>query len=409
MSILEEIKNIKIENYRYELADERIAKYPLDNRDQSKLLIYQNEVISNKHFYNLPELLSDEYALVYNNTKVIQARLQFKKETGALIEIFCLEPHLPADYNLNFQSNATCEWKCIVGNLKKWKGAELSARVRIDEKEFDLHASKISVSKNEVVIKFSWKSSQFTFSDLLENTGNTPIPPYLNRKTEEIDKSRYQTVYSKPKGSVAAPTAGLHFTENIISQLKKKQIEIFETTLHVGAGTFRPVQVELISDHDMHTEHIIIQQSFLENLIQANKKIIAVGTTSVRTLESIYWMGVKCSIHPNIELSELNVKQWEPYSLSSNLTWQESYQSLLNYIHQHEIIELKSSTQIMIAPGYQAKVVKALITNFHQPKSTLLLLIAAFVGAKWHDIYDYALENDFRFLSYGDSSILFLE
>lgn len=406
MNTIDQIHAIKIEDYAYDLPEERIAKYPLNKRDDSKLLIYDGE-IRHKRFNDLPDLLNSEYALVFNNTRVIQARLLFKKESGASIEIFCLEPYLPSDYQLNFQSTSSCQWKCIVGNLRKWKSGALKTSIEVRGNSIELFAEKQHQLDTGLVVSFHWKNESVSFSEILEQFGNTPIPPYLNRNTEEIDKTRYQTVYSKPKGSVAAPTAGLHFTNEILHALKEKQIPIFETTLHVGAGTFVPVKASNIAEHSMHTEHIIIQKMLLEGLLKENKKIVAVGTTSVRTLESMYWMGVKCLKNKDIGSEDLSINQWEAYQNPSEIPWQMSFQTLLNFMKTHNLEEIKSTTQIMIAPGYKPRVVHALITNFHQPKSTLLLLIGAFVGEKWKKIYAYALNNEFRFLSYGDSSILF--
>jgi len=395
-------ENIKINQYTYELPEQRIAKYPLEERDLSKLLVYNKGNIEHNTFLNIEQYIETDDTLVFNNTKVIQARLKFYKETGARIEIFCLEPVNPSDYVLAFQQNQKVTWKCIVGNAKKWKNDLLTQKFVINNSEIELNARKISHEGNTRTIEFTWNNPSFCFSEIIDHIGKTPIPPYLNRESETIDKTRYQTVYSKLKGSVAAPTAGLHFTNRVIDRLEKKNIRIEEVTLHVGAGTFIPVKEETVSQHEMHTEHFMIDKTTLINLLNAHQ-ITVVGTTSVRTLESIYWLGVKF-----IETGTLDLKinQWEVYRLPKNITRKEAIGVLINYMHNNHLEALHASTQIMIVPGYTFKMTDVLITNFHQPKSTLLLLIAAFIGDDWKRVYDYALENNFRFLSYGDSSIL---
>ena len=395
-------ENIRIEDYSYDLPDNRIAKYPLKQRDQSQLLVYNKGEISKDRFVSIDQYIDSKTTCVFNNTKVIQARLKFFKETGAQIEIFCLEPIEPSDYVLAFQQTERITWKCIVGNLKKWKDQDLKKIISIQNTEVELIASKIQSQGNTQVIVFSWNNSDFTFSEILENIGATPIPPYLKRESENIDKERYQTVYSKLKGSVAAPTAGLHFTENVLNKLKEKQIKIEEVTLHVGAGTFTPVKSETINKHEMHTEHFVVRKENLENLLNS-EKIAAVGTTSVRTIESIYWLGVKLLTTKDFKP---HISQWEAYKLNDNISKKKALESLLKYMESNSITELHASTQIMIFPGYKFRLVDLLITNFHQPNSTLLLLIAAFIGDDWKKVYDFALNNDFRFLSYGDSSIL---
>ncbi|MCK5028674.1 MAG: S-adenosylmethionine:tRNA ribosyltransferase-isomerase [Bacteroidales bacterium] len=395
-------ENIRIEDYSYELPDNRIAKYPLEQRDQSQLLVYNKGKVSKDKFTNIDQYIDSKTTCVFNNTKVIQARLKFFKETGAQIEIFCLEPIEPSDYVLAFQQTEKITWKCIVGNLKKWKDQDLKKKISIKNTDIELIASKVLPQGNTQIIEFSWNNSDFTFSEILENIGATPIPPYLKRESETIDKDRYQTVYSKLKGSVAAPTAGLHFTENVLAKLKEKQISIEEVTLHVGAGTFTPVKSETINEHEMHTEHFVVRKDNIENLLNS-EKIVAVGTTSVRTIESIYWLGVKLLTNTGFEP---HISQWEAYKLKDNITKIEALKALLDYIKSNSITELHASTQIMIFPGYQFRIVDLLITNFHQPNSTLLLLIAAFIGDNWKKVYDFALSNDFRFLSYGDSSVL---
>lgn len=397
-------KKIQIEDYSYNLPNERIAKYPLSKRENSKLLIYENGVVKHQKFLNLTEILSKDDFVIFNSTKVIQARLLFHKKTGAKIEIFCLEPYDPADYEQIFQTTKKCKWKCTVGNSKKWKTGDLSSEYIINGKKLTLYAKRISNDFNSQIIEFSWKNTDFNFADILETLGNTPIPPYLNRKSEESDKIRYQTVYSKQKGSVAAPTAGLHFTDELIKKLQKKGIETSELILHVGAGTFKPVKSKTIEQHEMHTEHFIVTEDLLKNLILNQNHIVSVGTTSVRTLESLYWLGVK--LEKNKNLHHFHIFQWEVYELPDKISVKSALNNLLNYLANNNKKHIEATTQIIIVPGYQFKIINKLITNFHQPKSTLLLLIAAFTGNDWKKIYDYALNNKFRFLSYGDSSIL---
>ncbi|MCW3804875.1 S-adenosylmethionine:tRNA ribosyltransferase-isomerase [Plebeiibacterium marinum] len=395
--------NINISEFNYFLPEEKIAKYPLSNRHDSKLLIYKNS-ISEDHFHNIANYLPQNSLVVFNNTKVIQARMQFQKETGAKVEIFCLEPHEPSDINLSFQSTETCIWKCIVGNSKKWKNGELSKQVTIGKKSTNISIDRMSIHEDAQIIKFEWDNKQITFSEILEETGKIPIPPYLNRSTEEIDLTRYQTVYSNHKGSVAAPTAGLHFTNDIIDTIRKKSIETTNVTLHVGAGTFKPVKSEKVAEHEMHIEHFFVEEKTIDLLIKHHNNITSTGTTTVRTLESLYWLGVK----QLSGIDEFYVNQWDAYNLPSHYTTEQALLKLKDYLKQNKTNILESHTGIMIAPGYIFKVVNRLITNFHQPNSTLLLLIAAFTGSnKWKDIYDYALKHKFRFLSYGDSSLLF--
>lgn len=399
-------KQIKISDFTYDLPDQRIAKHPLENRDLSKLLVYKNGLISESVFENLPSEISEGVTMVFNNTKVIQARLIFHKETGARIEVFCLEPLQPADYGLAFQACGSSSWKCIVGNARKWKTGVLKMPFFVDDQEYCLSAEKQEVLEGAQEILFSWNHPSLSFSEVLEQTGKIPIPPYLNRDTEATDLVRYQTVYSKYEGSVAAPTAGLHFTDDVFSRLKAKNIRREELTLHVGAGTFKPVKSEQIGDHEMHTEHIQVTQHSLQRISKNFQQIIAVGTTSVRSLESLYWMGVKIlTKQENPHLLE----QWEAYQLPATYSVQDSYQAICNYMEQNDLTLFNAATQIIIAPGYTFKVISGLVTNFHQPKSTLLLLISALVGDNWKRIYQYALDNNFRFLSYGDSSLLMKE
>lgn len=405
MSISEQIKNISIEQFNYELPNERIAKYPLEQRDLSKLLVWKNGAINDKQFINLSNELPEGSKLIFNNTKVIRARLHFKKETGAKIEIFLLDPISPVDYAQNFQQTETCSWKCIVGNLKKWKTGKLTLEVQINNEKVDLFAERKESVLNGQHIVFSWFNKNYTFSELLEAAGNIPIPPYLHRDTEAVDLKRYQTVYSKIKGSVAAPTAGLHFTDRVFESFKAKHISTSELTLHVGAGTFQPVKAETIDGHEMHTEHILVNKTFLQEIVQHKNQIIAVGTTSIRTLESLYWMGLKVHLNPNISLADLKISQWEPYQNEAKINRNEAINALIDFLDQNEMQQLNSSTQIIIVPGYNFQVIDGMITNFHQPQSTLLLLISAFLGTQWKTIYNHALKNNYRFLSYGDSNL----
>ena len=403
---MNDTKHIKISDFDYPLPDERIAKFPLPVRDQSKLLVYRHGEVSQDVFTSLPSYLPSGSLMIFNNTKVIQARLHFRKETGALIEVFCLEPIQPNDYVLSFQQTRKCSWLCMIGNLKKWKEGSLSREIEIKGKTVLLTATRGECRGTSHWIDFEWNNDSFTFADILEIVGELPIPPYLNRETQESDKETYQTVYSKIKGSVAAPTAGLHFTERVLNSLKEKDIDLEELTLHVGAGTFKPVKSEEIEGHEMHTEYISVHKQTIEKLIAHHGEAIAVGTTSVRTLESLYYIGLILSQNPDASEDELHVKQWTPYENKIEMSTVESLQHILNYLNRHEMETLDTSTQIIIAPGYQYNIVKAMVTNFHQPKSTLLLLVSAFVKGDWRAIYNYALANGFRFLSYGDSSLL---
>ncbi len=403
---MEETKHIKINDYNYPLPEERIAKFPLPVRDQSKLLVYRKGEISETVFTSLPNYLESGSLMIFNNTKVIQARLHFRKETGALIEIFCLEPIQPNDYALNFQQTQHAAWLCMIGNLKKWKEGSLQKELTVKGKPLTLTATRGACHGTSHWVDFTWNNDEVTFADILEVFGELPIPPYLNRETQESDKETYQTVYSKIKGSVAAPTAGLHFTQRVLDSLAEKGVDLEEVTLHVGAGTFKPVKSEEIEGHEMHTEYISVNRRTIEKLLAHQGEAIAVGTTSVRTLESLYYIGTTISQHPDASQEELHVKQWQPYETSSSLSTIEALQQILNYMERHQLETLHTSTQIIIAPGYEYKIVKKMITNFHQPQSTLLLLVSAFVKGNWKSIYDYALRHDFRFLSYGDSSLL---
>ena len=398
------IEKLTIADYTYHLPDERIAKFPLAERDHSKLLVYRNGIISTDVFSNLPDYFGKNDMLVFNNTRVIRARIEMEKETGARIEIFCLEPHEPHDYQLSFAQQHTCEWKCMVGNLKKWKSGILRKQVNINGTKTEIRAERIAGCDHYQVIRFSWNNGM-DFGSLLDSCGCTPIPPYLNRKTEQIDETRYQTVYSKHKGSVAAPTAGLHFTPQVLQRLSENGVTLNEITLHVGAGTFRPVQQNDAVQHEMHVEYFSIQLDVIRNFLANECVITSVGTTSLRALESIYWLGVKI-LHENIELENLHLNQWEAYTLPQHITIHQSLNIICEKLEINKQNTIYASTKIMIIPGYTFRICRKLITNFHQPQSTLLLLVGAFTGEHWKEIYQYALEHDFRFLSYGDSSLL---
>ena len=405
----EDPKHIRISEFNYPLPDERIAKFPLPVRDQSKLLLYRHGEVTEDIFTSLPDYLPANSLIIFNNTKVIQARLHFHKETGALIEVFCLEPIQPNDYALNFQQTEHAAWLCMIGNLKKWKEGALKREITVKGKPLTLTAERGACHGTSHWVDFRWNNPEITFADILEVFGELPIPPYLNRETQESDKETYQTVYSKMKGSVAAPTAGLHFTPRVLDALREKGVALEELTLHVGAGTFKPVKSEEIEGHEMHTEYISVNRSTLEKLVAHEGKAIAVGTTSVRTLESLYHIGVTLLHNPNATEEDLHVKQWQPYETALETAATpavDALQAIIAYLDRHHMETLHSSTQIIIAPGYEYRIVKAMVTNFHQPQSTLLLLVSAFLHGDWRKIYDYALAHDFRFLSYGDSSLL---
>ena len=395
------IPSLSIKDFNYNLPDEKIAKYPLTERDSSKLLTFIDHHISEKVFKELPEMLPANTMLVFNNTKVIRARMEFEKSTGARIEIFCLEPTGETEIQTVFTTKGKSRWNCIIGNLKKWKTGELIKTIKINGQPICIKAERLESTTDSHVIEFSWEED-VTFGEILEEAGNTPIPPYLNRDSEEIDTERYQTVYSQHKGSVAAPTAGLHFTPEVLKSLENKGIKTTYLTLHVGAGTFKPVKSETIEGHDMHVEHFTIETSALKALIDHEGALIAVGTTSVRTMESLYWIGTK--LHNGDQ--SLLVNQWDPYQIVSTLTYKEALTCILQFIEKNKLSHLSARTGIMIAPGYQFKAIRGLVTNFHQPQSTLLLLLSALIGDEWRMIYDYALNHNFRFLSYGDSSLI---
>lgn len=402
------VKTISISDYNYHLPDSRIAKYPLNKRDQSKLLFYKDGELNVRSFSDVPELIPADSLLIFNNTRVIHARILFKKPTGATVEVFCLSPSDPKDYTLNFEQTEKAVWTCMVGNAKRWKQEDLSLKLIGDEGEVTLTARKLSTDLQEYDIEFSWNNQDYSFSDILDLAGDLPIPPYLNRPTEESDEQTYQTVYSQVEGSVAAPTAGLHFTNEVMESLAHKNISLTEVTLHVGAGTFKPVKTEHIGEHDMHTELISVKRESIEKMLNNEGKLIVVGTTSLRTIESLYYIGVQIlKRNSSIYNNSFLVEQWEPYDEENNsFTPQESLKSILKYMVENNLKVLVASTRIIIAPGYEFKFVEGLITNFHQPQSTLLLLVSAFVGNDWKKMYDYAMDNSFRFLSYGDSSLL---
>ena len=415
-------RHIHISDYQYDLPDERIAKFPIAGRDHSKLLVYNKGEVGEDVFYHLPNYLPKGALMVFNNTKVIQARMHFRKAdakgepTGALIEVFLLEPAEPADYELMFQTTGHCAWYCLVGNLKKWKEGTLSREIRIKNLELRVSATRGPIHGTSHRIDFSWEivsgesslHPRIPFAEILDTMGELPIPPYLNRETQDSDKTTYQTVYSKIKGSVAAPTAGLHFTPEVLANLDAHGIEREELTLHVGAGTFKPVKSEEMEGHEMHTEYISVRRQTIAKLLNHDCQAIAVGTTSVRTLESLYYMGLKLIANPNLKENQLHVSQWEPYEgvKSVGVKGEEALRALADWMDAHGMDVLHASTQIIICPGYDYKIVRMLVTNFHQPQSTLLLLVSAFVGGDWRKIYDYALSHNFRFLSYGDSSLL---
>ena len=413
--MIKEVQNISIEDYNYPLPDERIAKYPLGERDASKLLVLKNGEISSSHFRNINNFLPKDSLLIFNETKVVRARLQFTKESGAAIEIFCLEPITGnGDYQLAFSSSSPSEWRCLVGNSRRWKNDKLSLEVTVNKatRQQDnkihatLYAERLEKNDNYSVVRFSWEPAELSFAEILEAAGEIPLPPYLHREAEASDRERYQTVFAKHEGSVAAPTAGLHFTNELIDKLKNDGVAFEEVTLHVGAGTFRPVSSETIGEHEMHSETIVVRKSCIENLIKnCNKTIIPVGTTSMRTIESLYWMGVML-IEEGLEDRNIHLNQWFPYKERESLpSAEESLSTILKYMEEHQMNVFHASTALMIAPSCKINIAKALITNFHQPKSTLLLLVSALIGNKWKEAYQYALDNDFRFLSYGDSCL----
>ena len=401
-------RNIRIEEYNYPLPDGRIAKYPVKERDTSKLLVYQHGNIVDEHFYNIPDYFDKGELLVFNNTRVIRARLHFRKQTGALIEVFCLEPYAPCDYERIFQAEGKCQWTCLVGNRKKWKEGNLCRQLTVKGTDVLLQATIVNPASD--LVEFSWNADGVTFAEILDAAGELPIPPYLNRDTEQSDLVTYQTVYSKVKGSVAAPTAGLHFTPRELESLSRKGVELDEITLHVGAGTFKPVKSETISGHAMHHEFISVKKESIAKLLAHQSRCIAVGTTSVRTLESLYYIGVMLGENQNANDGNIMVEQWFPYEYaercSTPLSTTDALKNIADYLDRNNLDTLTANTRIIITPGYNYHIVKGIVTNFHQPKSTLLLLVSALVGEDWRKIYSHALENGYRFLSYGDSSLL---
>lgn len=456
--MIDKVRNISIEDYDYPLPDERIAKYPLSERDASKLLVLNKDNISSSHFKDIGDFLPKDSLLIFNETKVVRARLQFTKDSGASIEIFCLEPITGnGDYQLAFSSKSPSRWKCLVGNSRRWKNeTALSLRVpesrslslseslsesvpespsprvpeslsesrslseseslsrslsrSLSESESTLYAKRLEKNDNYSVVEFSWEPAELSFAEVLEAAGEIPLPPYLHREAEESDRERYQTIFARHEGSVAAPTAGLHFTENLIDDLRSKGISFEEVTLHVGAGTFRPVSSETIGEHEMHSETIVVKKSCIENILRnCDKTIIPVGTTSMRTIESLYWIGLMLK-EEGLEERHLHLEQWFPYKERETLpSAEESLSIILDYLKSHNLNELHATTALMIAPSCKINIAKALITNFHQPKSTLLLLVSALIGERWKEAYQYALDNDFRFLSYGDSCLFINE
>ncbi len=405
------ISDLRIDDYTYNLPKERIAKFPCPQRDKSKLLVYRNQEISEDTFENVTNYLPNNSLLVFNNTRVIHARLKFRKQTGAEIEVFCLEPSKPSDYQQCFAQTADCEWICYIGNLKRWKNDILKITFSVQNHEYQLSAQLIDNVGDAFRVRFQWlclsdSNLKIAFVEVLENVGFVPLPPYINRNTVETDSERYQTVYSRIEGSVAAPTAGLHFTPEVFNKLKIKNIITSELTLHVGAGTFKPVTSDKIADHVMHTEHFFVRKHELMKLIDNVDNTTAVGTTSLRTLESLYWFGVKLLRIENYKNEEFILNQWDAYQLPQEVETKMAFQEVYNYLQNNGLDTFSAATQLLIVPSYKIRTAKTLITNFHQPESTLLLLVSAFIGSAWREIYDYALANNFRFLSYGDSSVL---
>jgi len=405
-------KYLSINDFDYTLPEDKIAIYPLQKRDQSKLLIYKNGNISEDVYKNISGHLPENSFLVFNDTKVIKARILFQKQSGAVIEIFCLEPHEKInDYAVVLSQKESARWKCMIGGAGKWKEKFLEKRITINNEGISLKAALVEKLTDAYIVELSWNPGNYSFAEIIEHAGETPLPPYIKRKAEESDAEKYQTIYSHYEGSVAAPTAGLHFTEDIFSSLKKKNIETGFVTLHVGAGTFKPVKAARMDGHEMHAEWIDVSTKFIGQLIKyISNGVFCVGTTSVRTIESLYWMGLKTFLNPEIEFEKLKINQWEVYEdellLRTNLSAKESLTFLFNYLINKNLNRLFIQTQIIIAPGYEFKITKGIITNFHQPKSTLLLLVSAMIGKKWKEIYDYALAHEFRFLSYGDGCLI---
>ena len=400
---MSEVKDIAIEAYDYPLPEERIAKYPLAERDASKLLVLKDGAISESRFGCIGDYLPDGALLVFNETKVIRARLQFHKATGSRIEVFCLEPE--QDYQVAFAATSPVRWRCLIGNAKRWKEGKLMMELSVKGEKVTLAAERLAQNDQYAEIEFSWTPANLSFAAVLESAGEIPLPPYLHRDAEPADRDRYQTVFARYDGSVAAPTAGLHFTQPLIASLRARGFVFDEVTLHVGAGTFRPVATDTIGEHAMHSETIIVRRSLIESLIaHSGKPVVPVGTTSTRTLESLYWIGVMLKEQGNA-LRQLHVEQWFPYEPHEPLAAAEALQYVLSYLDLHGLTRLEATTALMIAPSYNMRVITGLITNFHQPKSTLLLLVSALIGERWRECYRFALDHDFRFLSYGDSCL----
>lgn len=398
-----DVKHISIEEYDYPLPDDRIAKYPLAERDASKLLVLKDNEIKESQFKHVGDYLPKDTLLVFNETKVIRARLQFRKATGSRIEVFCLEPE--NDYQVAFSASSPVTWKCLIGNAKRWKEGPLTMALTVGGKPVTLNATRLSQNDQYAEIAFSWTPSDLPFASVLEAAGEIPLPPYLHRDAEPADRDRYQTVFARYDGSVAAPTAGLHFTQPLIAALREKGFRFDEVTLHVGAGTFKPVSTETIGEHAMHSETIVVRKSLIQNLMeQFGKPIVPVGTTSTRTLESLYWIGMMLK-EQGMDLRPLHVEQWYPYEEHAPLSAPEALQLIVDYLDMHGLTRLEASTALMIAPSYKMRIITGLITNFHQPKSTLLLLVSALIGERWKDCYRFALDHGFRFLSYGDSCL----
>lgn len=398
-----DVKHISIEEYDYPLPDDRIAKYPLAERDASKLLVLKDNEIKESQFKHVGDYLPKDTLLVFNETKVIRARLQFRKATGSRIEVFCLEPE--NDYQVAFSASSPVNWKCLIGNAKRWKEGPLTMALTVGGKPVTLNATRLSQNDQYAEIAFSWTPSDLPFASVLEAAGEIPLPPYLHRDAEPADRDRYQTVFARYDGSVAAPTAGLHFTQPLIAALREKGFRFDEVTLHVGAGTFKPVSTETIGEHAMHSETIVVRKSLIQNLMeQFGKPIVPVGTTSTRTLESLYWIGMMLK-EQGMDLRPLHVEQWYPYEEHAPLSAPEALQLIVDYLDMHGLTRLEASTALMIAPSYKMRIITGLITNFHQPKSTLLLLVSALIGERWKDCYRFALDHGFRFLSYGDSCL----
>lgn len=403
ISTMTDVKHISIDAYDYPLPDDRIAKYPLAERDASKLLVLKDNEISESQFKYIGDYLPKDALLIFNETKVIRARLQFHKSTGSRIEVFCLEPE--NDYQVAFAQASPVRWKCLVGNAKRWKEGKLSMALSVNGQEVTLFAERLAHNDQYSEIEFSWSPDNLSFATVLEAAGEIPLPPYLHRDAEPDDRDRYQTVFARYDGSVAAPTAGLHFTQPLITALREQGFNFDEVTLHVGAGTFRPVATETIGEHAMHSETIVVRKSLIENLIQhIGKPVIPVGTTSTRTLESLYWIGVMLA-EQGMDLRPLHIEQWFPYQDHAPIATAKALQNIVDYLDRHRLTRLEASTALMIAPSYEMRVINGLITNFHQPKSTLLLLVSALIGERWKECYRFALDNGFRFLSYGDSCL----